>query len=80
MNSAVNQLILDKRGLFEDTYRDIIIWYKYNENLNSWYFRMLDKKNKGRFIERLISKAQIEYASFDILSSEFNSMRKELIK
>lgn len=80
MNSDINQLILDKRGLFEDTYRDIIIWYKYNENLNSWHFRMLDKKNKGRFIERLISKAQIEYASFDILSSEFNSMRKELIK
>lgn len=80
MNSEVNQLILDKRGAFEYTYHDVIIWYEYNMSINSWRFRMVDKKNKGRFIERLISNAQIEYASFDILSSEFNSMRKELIK
>ena len=80
MNNYTEQLLIDKRGQFEDEYGDVIIWFKYEKALDSWYILMMDKKNRAKYIERLLSNAQIEYANLDILWFEFDSMRRRLIK
>ena len=76
----VEQLLNDKRGQFEDKYGDVIIWFKYEKVLDSWRILMLDKKNREKRIEKLISNTMIEQAKLDILWFEFDNMRRELIK
>lgn len=80
MTNYVEQLLLDKRGQFEDEYGDIIIWFKYKKELDSWYILMMDKKNREKYIERVLSNTQIEYANLDILWFEFDSMRRRLMR
>ena len=80
MISDVERLIINKRGQFEDEFGDIIIWYDYNKDQNSWYFLMMGKKNRDKHIERTISNAQIGCANLDILWFEFDSMRRRLMK
>lgn len=78
MNSEVEQLLIDKRGQFEDEFGDVIIWFNYYKPVNGWRILMLDIKNRFRTIERLISNIQIECANFDILWFEFKNMRRGL--
>lgn len=80
MINEVERLIINKRGQFEDEYKDIIIWYDYYKDQDTWYFLMMDKKNRDGYIERAISNAQIEYANIDVLWFEFDSMRRRLMK
>lgn len=80
MTNYVEQLLLDKRGHFEDAYGDIIIWFKYEKALDSWRILMMDKKNRDRGIERLFSNTRIEYANLDIIWFEFDSMRRRLME
>jgi hypothetical protein len=80
MSKYVEQLLNDKRGQFEDEYGDVIIWFKYEKVLDSWRILMLDKKNREKRIEKLISNTMIEQAKLDILWFEFDNMRRELIK
>ena len=80
MSKYVEQLLNDKRGQFEDKYGDVIIWFKYEKVLDSWRILMLDKKNREKRIEKLISNTMIEQAKLDILWFEFDNMRRELIR
>lgn len=80
MIKEVERLIINKRGQFEEEFGDIIIWYDYHKEQDTWYFLMMDKKNRDKHIERAISNVQIEYANLDILWFEFDSMRRRLMK
>lgn len=79
MTTDIEQLILDKRSLFEKTYRDIIIWFRYEKELDSWYFLMIDKRHHDSCIERILSNLQLKYANLDVLWYEFESMRRRLM-
>lgn len=79
MNSEIEQLLIDKCGQFKDEFGDVIIWFNYYKSVNGWRILMLDRKNRSRTVERLISNTQIECANFDILWFEFENMRRGLL-
>ena len=80
MNIDIKQRLIDKRGEFEDYYGDIIIWFQEEKALGGWQILMLDKMNRDRRIERVLSSLQIECAAIDVIWHEFIDMRNELMK
>ena len=79
MTSKIEQLLLDKRGQFEDEHGDIIIWFQKDRDLDGWRVLMLDKRNRDRNIERVLSNTVIECANIDILWYTFTEMRNRLM-
>ena len=78
MNSDIKQLLIDTRTQFEEEFGDVIIQFNCDKDFSAWRILMLDKRNRDKRIERIIPTAQIEYANFNTIRFEFETMRRSL--
>ncbi len=78
MTSDIKQLLIDMRAQFEEEFGDVIIQFNWDKDFSAWRILMLDKINRDKCIERIIPTAQIEYANFNVIQFEFETMRRSL--